>query len=106
MVLAVYLAFESGVMLVLWQTRQWVFEEYSTEAAQTDWNEWVDEAKRQANGDGPIRRRVPKSAQPPALVLMRDYYPTCLAGAWLFTSLLFAKIIYFGQALLFRRSTR
>jgi hypothetical protein len=102
--LVAFLGLQVGVFLLVAKTREWAFDQYSGEDAQQDWNKWVDEATRQAEGDGPIRRRVPKSKQPPALVLARDYYPTCLFGALLFSSLLFVSISYFGWGLMPERS--
>lgn len=103
--LVAYAILQAAVFLVVAKTRQWVFDQYSGPAAQRDWAQWRDEAIRQSEGDGPVERRVPKSEQPPALVLARDYYPTCLFGAWLFSTLLFASTTYFVWALVVRRNT-
>ncbi len=42
--------------------------------------------------DLPVRRKAPSSDEPPALVLMRDYFGVMLSGAVLFGSLLFAVL--------------
>ena len=41
----------------------------------------------------PVKRRVPKSAEPPALVLMRDYFAVCLAIAVVLSSVLFGTFM-------------
>jgi len=40
-----------------------------------------------------VKRRAPKSAQPPALVLMRDYFAVCLGGALVLSTVLFATFM-------------
>jgi hypothetical protein len=44
---------------------------------------------------GPVKRDVPKSEEPPALVLMRDFFGVMLAGALLFTSMLYWILAWF-----------
>ena len=73
---------------------------YGTPAAQHDWNEWRDDAKKRATGAGPVKQRVPKSAEPPALVLMRDYFAACLGLALLLSSVLFATFMFFLRGVL------
>jgi len=68
---------------------------YSSQAAQSEWDSWRADAKKMAEGPGPVKRQAPKSIQPPALVLMRDYFAICLAGAVLLTSVLFGTFMVF-----------
>ena len=49
-----------------------------------------------ADDDGPVRRRPPPD-QPPALILMRDYFRTCMVSA-----LVFATLLYFVAVVLVR----
>jgi hypothetical protein len=70
-----------------------LIESFGTATAQQDWDAFVQEARKQAAGEGPVARRVPRSAEPPALVLMRDYYATCLVATLLFGSLLFGVLM-------------
>ena len=49
--------------------------------AQAEWDAWREDAKKMAEEPGPVKRRVPKSAEPPALVLMRDHFAVCLGLA-------------------------
>lgn len=84
----------AAVVYSLHRTRQWVGREYSTDSAQQEWDEWRAEAERQAKGAGPVQRRVPKSDRPPVLVLMTDYYRTCLAAAVIFSSALFFTLMF------------
>lgn len=68
---------------------------YGSEHAQADWDQWRARAKKMATQPGPVKRREPKSAEPPALVLMRDYFLVCSLLAVLLSSVLFATFMFF-----------
>jgi hypothetical protein len=70
-----------------------------TKTARENWEAWRVEAGRQAAGEGPVRRNTPKSPEPPTLVLLRDYYGVCIAGVWLFTTLLFAVLVFVSRGI-------
>jgi hypothetical protein len=48
-----------------------------------------------AQGAGPVKRRVPGSLEPPALVLMRDHFAVCLGFALLLSTVLFGTFMFF-----------
>ena len=73
---------------------------YGDTAAQGEWDKWREDAKKRSTGDGPVKQRVPKSVEPPALVLMRDYFLVCLALAVLLSSVLFATFMFFLRGVL------
>lgn len=74
---------------------------YGTEQAKSDWTMWrSDVAIEQNLGEPPVKRRVPKSDEPPALVLMRDYFGACLGLALLLSSVLFATLAFFVRGAL------
>jgi hypothetical protein len=60
-----------------------------------NWEAWREDVRQQQGQKRPVQRRVPKSAEPPALVLMRDYYRVSLAGAILFATVLYWVIAWF-----------
>ena len=66
---------------------------YGTAEAQTEWDEWREGVKELEKQPYPVKRRVPKSVEPPALVLMRDYYGVCLAVAVVLSSVLFGTLM-------------
>lgn len=68
---------------------------YGTADAQTEWDTWRKDARQMAKGSGPVKRREPKSAQPPALVLMRDHLIACLGISVLLTTVLFGTFMFF-----------
>jgi hypothetical protein len=93
--LAGYLLVMLALTAAMFAARAGVFETYGTLEAKAEWEAWRAAARKQSSEDqqpvaGPVQRRTPKSADPPALVLMRDYFATCLAAALFFSSLLFA----------------
>ena len=68
---------------------------YGSQAAQAEWDTWRADASKMAEGTSPVKRRVPKSPEPPALVLMRDYFGVCLALAVVLSTVLFATFAFF-----------
>ncbi|HEY2414111.1 MAG TPA: hypothetical protein VGI40_17835 [Pirellulaceae bacterium] len=66
---------------------------YGTPQAQTEWDTWREDVKELEKQPYPVKRRTPKSAEPPALVLMRDYFGVCLAIAVVLSSVLFGTFM-------------
>ena len=102
--LALYLAIMSVGLWQLHRAHVWAIT--SHEAAsdegkkrQSDWDDWRKTAAEQANGKGPVSRRIPKSAEPPTLVLLRDYYGMCLSAFLLFGSVLFFVSMIFVRGI-------
>jgi hypothetical protein len=76
---------------LLWFARGQIIATYSQPRAQADWQRWqAEEAARQADLKSPVRRRPPKSAEPPPLVLMRDSFPAVAATLLVVVSVCFA----------------
>ena len=104
----VWLALYLAIMAVgLWQLhRAHVWALASHEASsdegkkrQADWDEWRKTAAEQVERKGPVQRRIPKSTEPPSLVLLRDYYGMCLSAFLLFGSVLFAVSMIFVRGI-------
>lgn len=79
--------------------RQVALSTYGSEAAQEEWDDWRDDAKKMASSDGPVRRRMPKSVEPPALVLMRDYFAVCVVIALVLCTVLFGTVMLFARGI-------
>jgi hypothetical protein len=75
--------------------KQSVMTQYSTPKSISDWQTWRADVEQQQGGKGPVERRTPKSMEPPALVLMRDYFGVSLAGAVFFPSILYWVVAWF-----------
>jgi hypothetical protein len=95
----IYLFVAGLVVAGMFYGRRQALAAYGTPQAQADWQEWVNEARRQQQGQGPVRRRPPQAKGPPALILMRDHFTTCLGGALLITS-----AVYWSTAFLLHGS--
>lgn len=48
---------------------------------QADWDAFRDRMRRESGRAGPVQRKVPKSAEPPEVVWLRDYWRLAIA-AW------------------------
>ncbi len=92
-----YVVCMAAVVWGMLRFREQAVATYGTPEAQADWQTWRDAATQEANNEGPIKRRAPESDQPPALVLMDEYFPACLGLALLLSSVLYgatALMIY------------
>lgn len=90
-----YLALMVVVVWWLVSVRRSTLAELASAAARGNWQSWRDDVARQQARPGPVQRRVPKSVEPPALVLMRDYFGVSLAGAITFATVLYWVVAWF-----------
>ena len=88
-----YAAVMAAVAGAMFQARRNVVAVYGTTQAQAEWDDWRDDAKKMSSSAGPVKRREPKSPQPPALVLMRDHFAACLGLSLVLTSVLFGTLM-------------
>ncbi len=75
----VYVAIAGGVVAAMHVARGRVVSTFADGETQSSWERFREDTA-QSQGAGGVDRRVPISAEPPALVLMRDHYATCLGG--------------------------
>ena len=68
---------------------------FGTAEVQGQWDTWREEAREQAGGKGPVKRSIPKSAEPPALVLMRDYFTVSQTAALILSSSVYVSFAWF-----------
>jgi hypothetical protein len=99
-----YLVLQVVLVGAMHKARDWASKNFSGPTAQLQWDEWVEAARRQSEGNGPVQRRVPKSKEPPVLVLLRDHFPVCVFGTWLFSTALYVTFTFLGWGLLGGRS--
>ncbi len=90
--LAAYAAMLVTVLAAMFQGRQSTLAAFDTPEARAQWQAWR-EAEPNTSDQGPVKRRPPSATEPPALLLMRDYFGVMLSGALLFSSLLFGAIM-------------
>ena len=63
------------------------------------WKEWRQAAAIQAKGEGPVKRKIPKSTLPPVQVLFTEYYKTITVAAVIFGSFLYGMLYFFTQGI-------
>lgn len=90
---AIYAILLVALVWGLFAMRQNVLRDLDSADARGDWQAWRSEVEREQKQPQTVARRVPKSAEPPALVLMRDYFVTCVVGAVVFVSLLYWAVV-------------
>lgn len=90
-----YVALVGVVGGCMFWVRQSVLTELSTPQSMADWKAWREDVRQQQAKPGPVERRVPKSDQPPALVLLRDYFVVSIVGALVFSSTLYWIMAWF-----------
>ena len=94
-----YLLMLAAVTYGMFQVRNWSATTFDNETAVRRWQEWRQDVIDQPD-DAPVTRRVPKSEQPPAFVLLHDYFAVCLALAVvLCTALYFTLMVTVRGAL-------
>jgi hypothetical protein len=89
-----YILMMSAVTVGMAIWRQNTLADMATPEAQSAWNDWRNKAAEQSGTAGPVQRTIPKSPQPPALILMRDYFVACLIGVIVPLSALYAFIAW------------
>ena len=94
----VYLAVISAVVWSMFEAREFAYRTLDTAQAQQDLKVWLQEARRQSEGKGPVKRRAPKSDRPPMLVLLDEHFGVCLSAAVGFGSLLFVTRMFAARA--------
>ena len=67
---------------------------------ENSWQQWRDAAAIQAAGNGPVKRKVPKSTLPPIQVLFADHYMTITLSAIFFGSFLYGMLYFFARGIL------
>jgi hypothetical protein len=92
---AMYVLVMTVVVVSIFWAQRWALENLATRQSIEQWQTWREDVQAQQFQPGPVQRRVPSSAEPPALVMMRDYFGVSLIGAVLFASVLFWVVAWF-----------
>lgn len=99
--LAAYVFLIAAVAGGLFAARSAVLEDQDAEASQEAWEDWRREAARQAEGQGPVIRRMPTATEAPTVLLLRDHFGACLTLALLISTVLFATLAFMIRGVLF-----
>jgi hypothetical protein len=98
-----YVALVVAVVWWVFAARDWAQAELTKPESAAAWETWREDVAADQNRPVPVQRRVPKSVEPPALVLTRDYFGVSMFGAVFFTSLLYWVIAWFVTGILSSR---
>jgi hypothetical protein len=86
---ACYFLLLTTVVFSLFDARKSALQRLSNDKTVSDWQLYREDVRQHQSNGAVVERRVPKSAEPPALVLLRDYFAVTLGGAVLFSTVLF-----------------
>jgi hypothetical protein len=81
-----------AIVIGLFQVRKWSAETFDNDKAVKEWQEWREDVMDQPV-DAPVSRRVPKSTQPPAFVLLHDHFWSCMVISLVLSSALFFTVM-------------
>jgi hypothetical protein len=98
-----YLAMLATVVWWLYAARDWAQAELTKPESAVAWEAWREDVRADQTRPAPVQRRVPKSIEPPALVLTRDYFGVLMTGAVLFSSLLYGVVAWFVTGIISTR---
>lgn len=87
-VLAVWLAALILPPVCLLRAREGWLQRWDRPETQSQWDEFRRDMRQQSGRDGPVQRKVPKSAEPPARVWLRDYFRLAVVAWVLFVGVL------------------
>jgi hypothetical protein len=87
-----YIVAIAGLVVFVLHLRDTILRDLDTPEAHAEWQAWR-EAPPNSDATGPVRRKPPSAAEPPALLLMRDHFTVVMSGSVLFSSLLFAAVM-------------
>ncbi|MBI1903180.1 MAG: hypothetical protein HYS13_18930 [Planctomycetia bacterium] len=99
--LALYLALLGALAGGMFYARHRVLSDLGSAGAAEQWQEWKKDVERQTASSPAPARRVPKSNEPPLLVLMRDSFLAVLT-----VTLAIFSVLFWFLALLLRGSSR
>ena len=102
--LAGYLMTMAAILCGMISLRNKQLDGNHSASTQADWQQWRNEAARQSAGEGPVQRRVPKTLDPPIMVLFSEHFPVIVIFSLLFGSAFYFMIYFFVHGTLTRNS--
>lgn len=87
--LAAWIVFVALPPLGLTMVRERLLAWQSSPAVQAEWDRFREAMRQESDGTGPVKRRVPKSAEPPLKVWLRDYFELAISAWVVFGSVVF-----------------
>jgi hypothetical protein len=84
-----YAAVMGALLFGLYTARNSANQNFSTSDARRDWDDWRKSTETSDHTGRPVQRSIPRSQEPPTLVLLRDHFGVCAAASICITSALF-----------------
>ena len=81
----------------LWTLRESWLADLDSPNIQAEWNQFRNDMEKQSDRSGPVQHKVPKSAEPPLRVWLRDYFWLAVIAWAVLGSVLYG---FFGIAVL------
>lgn len=92
-----YLLVIAAILVALKTARDSVRAEFGSVESRAAWDTWRRTAEKQAEAPQSVRRSIPRSSEPPTLVLLRDHFGVCVAA-----SVTISSALYWATALFLR----
>ena len=92
-----YVGMIATIVLLLLRVQQQVQNDTLNPETQQHWDQWVETAREQASGAGPVQRRAPQSKDPPLSVLMDQYFLVCVVTSCVLATALFLTLVFMIQ---------
>ncbi len=90
------------------QAERWTLATFEDRSQTKLWEVWREKVKEeQLNDENKIplvKRKIPKSHEPPALILFRDHYLLCAVATWFFGSILFLMLSGMAYGVFFSKN--
>ncbi len=102
--LAGYLITMAAILYGMISLRNMQLDQNNSATTQADWQQWRNEAARQSTGKGPVQRRVPKTLDPPIMVLFSDHFSVIVIFSLLFGSAFYFMLYFFVHGTFTRKS--
>ena len=97
---ALYMLLMIGVVGGMLYARSSAMATFASDETQAEWEDWRSAVQHGETNMGTVQRRVPRSEEPPTLVLLRDYFVTCLVGLAVLTSLVYGSFVFLLRGVL------
>lgn len=98
--LATYVLLMVGIAWAMFAARARLAPRFAGDQRKQEWSQWR-EAVQQGDADmGRVKRKVPRSQEPPTLVLLRDHFAVCLIGLLGISSVLYGSVVFMLRGVL------
>ena len=94
-----YLIVVAALAFGLFEARKSARDTFSTAGAHQAWDAWRKDTQSPDSSKLPVRRSVPRSTEPPTLVLLRDHFGVCVAAILTLSTILYWTLAFFVRGI-------